>query len=102
MHAVIDDRRAALLDLCRKYRVKELAVFGSAATDDFDESRSDIDFTVEFEESTPIEHADQYLGLIVALEDLFERRIDLVEMSAARNRFFRAEVERTKHLIYGA
>ena len=43
MHTVINDKRVALLELCRQYRVKELAVFGSAATDEFDESRSDID-----------------------------------------------------------
>ena len=48
MSPFIDDHRAALIDLCRRHRVRSLAVFGSAARDDFDPDRSDVDLLVEF------------------------------------------------------
>jgi predicted nucleotidyltransferase len=38
----------AIKDLCERYRVKELSIFGSALRNDFS-SASDIDLLVEFE-----------------------------------------------------
>ena len=40
--------RHAVGELCRKYSVRRLVLFGSAVTDRFDTSRSDVDFLVEF------------------------------------------------------
>lgn len=48
MTSVIEQHREQLTALCRKYRVKRLEVFGSAARERFDPSRSDIDLLVEF------------------------------------------------------
>ncbi|MCX6704577.1 MAG: nucleotidyltransferase domain-containing protein [Candidatus Woesebacteria bacterium] len=48
MVKLIDEHREELIDLCRKYYVKKLEVFGSAATGEFGQS-SDIDFLVEFD-----------------------------------------------------
>jgi predicted nucleotidyltransferase len=38
--------REAISQLCRRYGVARLAVFGSAATDDFGPGRSDIDLWI--------------------------------------------------------
>jgi len=46
---VFDDHRVALEELWRRYRVRSLFLFGSAARDDFDPGRSDVDLLVEFE-----------------------------------------------------
>jgi len=51
MVSLIDKHRKALIDLCQKYHVKRLDVFGSAARGDFEKS-SDIDFLVEFDSLT--------------------------------------------------
>lgn len=50
MRPEIEQHRAAIAELCRRYRVRRLEVFGSAARgDDFDPARSDFDFLAEFE-----------------------------------------------------
>ena len=46
MSSVIQDKIERLKDLCVKYRVKRLDLFGSAARDDFDPETSDLDFLV--------------------------------------------------------
>ena len=102
MHTLIEKNRAALLDLCRRFHVRRLEVFGSALTGRFDEKRSDVDFLVEFDPPPEMNRADQYFGLLFALEELLGCRIDLVCAGAIRNRFFRQAVERTKVLLYAA
>jgi len=102
MSPFIDDHRAALIDLCRRYRVRSLSVFGSAARDDFDPARSDVDLLVEFEPLAGNGYADVYFGLREALEALFGRDVDLVAPSAIRNPYIRADVERTRTLVYAA
>lgn len=91
-----------IFDLCRQHRVKTLAVFGSILTDRFNDN-SDVDLLVDFE---PIEHdkfdyVDNYFGLRDALEHLFKRKVDLIEEKGLRNKYFIANVNRTKQLIYG-
>ena len=43
-----------------------------------------------------------YFGLLMALEDLFQRKIDLVMESAIDNPYFREGVDDTRVPIYGA
>ena len=43
----------AIKDLCERYRVKELSIFGSALREDF-KTDSDIDLLVEFEPEAQI------------------------------------------------
>lgn len=91
-----------IFDLCRQHRVKTLAVFGSILTDRFNDN-SDVDLLVDFE---PIEHdkfdyVGNYFGLRDALERLFNRKVDLIEEKGLRNKYFIANVNRTKQLIYG-
>lgn len=102
MSPFIDDRRAALGELCRRYRVRRLFLFGSAARDDFDPARSDVDLLVEFEAFPAGGYADAYFGLRESLEALFGREVDLVALSAVRNPYMRADIERTRALLYAA
>lgn len=71
MHAIIETRRSELAELCRRFRVRRLDLFGSAARDDFDRGRSDVDLLVEFEPDPPPNAFDAYFGLKEALEALF-------------------------------
>jgi predicted nucleotidyltransferase len=100
MSPFIDDHRAALEELCRRYRVRTLFVFGSAARDDFDPGRSDVDLLVEFEAFPSGGYADAYFGLRESLETLFGRDVDLVTLSAVRNPYMKADIERTRTLLY--
>ena len=47
-------------------------------------------------------YAGTYLGLLNALESLLNRTVDLVEVQAIQNPYYREEIERTKVLIYAA
>ena len=102
MHAVIEAKRAELTELCRRFKVRRLEVFGSAAGEDFDPQRSDLDFLVEFEPLDPGEHADAYFGFLEALQDLFARNIDLVETEAIRNPHFLKGVNENRTPLYAA
>ena len=102
MSPFIDENRVALEELCRRYGVRSLFVFGSAARDDFDPGRSDVDLLVEFEALPLGGYADAYFGLRESLEDLFGRDVDLVALSAVRNPYMKADIERTRTLLYAA
>jgi len=99
MVSLIDKYRKALIDLCQKHHVRRLDVFGSAATGDFDKS-SDIDFLVEFDSKINPRRFDNYFDLHRALEQLFARRIDLVEPGGLRNPYFIRQVNQTRRQIY--
>ncbi|MBI3941584.1 MAG: nucleotidyltransferase family protein [Chloroflexi bacterium] len=49
----LDLPMAGIAELCRRYRVRELALFGSALREDF-RPDSDIDLLVEFEPGAPV------------------------------------------------
>lgn len=102
MDQAVADEGDQLSALCRKHSVKRLELFGSAACGDFDPSRSDLDFVVEFLPVPRRGFGDVYFHLLSDLEALFGRKVDLVEVTAIRNRFFRASVEATKVPIYAA
>jgi uncharacterized protein len=87
--------------LCRRFRVRRLDLFGSAAVDR-DQPGSDLDFLVEFEALPPGTYADTYFGLLESLQGLFGRPVDLVVSTAIRNPYFRKSVEQTRALLYAA
>jgi uncharacterized protein len=102
MNAVITERRADLDQICRKFQVRKLALFGSALGSEFDEERSDVDLLVDFLPMDPRQRVDAYFGLLQELERLFERRVDLVELRAVRNPYLRHNIESTQETLYGA
>jgi uncharacterized protein len=89
--------------LCRRYNVRHLWLFGSAADGTFDAASSDIDFTVEFGEC-PADMSDlrQFFGFQEDAASLLGRNVDLVERSAIRNKYFRQSVEQQEVLLYVA
>lgn len=97
---MIEQHRAALAELCRRFQVRRLDLFGSAANGTFDPARSDLDFLVTLEDARPGNHADRYLGLLLALQELFQREVDLVTERSIRNPYFRKLVEASRRPIY--
>ncbi len=102
MTRIIEQKKAVLEKLCRKYHVAALDVFGSAATDDFDEHNSDIDFLVEFDSTVKSNRFDTFFSLLEELKELFGRPIDLVEPGGLRNPYFIESVNQTRRRIYAA
>jgi uncharacterized protein len=100
MIAELASHREELRDLCRRFHVRRLDVFGSAARGDFDPARSDLDFLVEFETLDPGAYFDAYFGFKESLEALFGRKVDLVEPSAVRNPYFKAGIESSREPVY--
>jgi len=97
----LQQHEAQLAELCQRFGVERLFVFGSAASGKFKESASDLDFLVHLADRRPTgEYADRYLGLAEGLECLFGRRVDLVTDESIRNPYFRREVEATRRLVY--
>ena len=102
MELFIAHCRPQIDEICRRFHVRRLELFGSAATEGFDPLRSDVDFLVDFEPLVQGQHADAYFGLRAALESLFARPIDLVMTRAIRNRYFLEAIEPTRTLLYAA
>jgi uncharacterized protein len=94
--------REELWALCRRFHVRRLDLFGSAARGDFDPEHSDVDFIVEFDRDMRLHPFDAYFGLKEELEALFGRKVDLVELSAVRNPYLKASIERSRENVYAA
>lgn len=102
MNSLIESRSAALTELCRRFQVKRLELFGSAAGNGFDPNRSDFDFLVDFLPEAEDRLADCYLDLIAGLRDLLGREVDVVMTRAVRNPHFRSVIDRTRTPLYAA
>ncbi|MDF1606091.1 nucleotidyltransferase domain-containing protein [Nocardioides sp. YIM 152315] len=93
--------REAIGELCRRFGVSRMVVFGSAVTEAFDETASDVDFLVEFADSVE-SRFDAYFGLKESLEALLGRPVDLVAPAALRNPYFADSVARTGQELYAS
>ena len=78
------------------------AALEEATDDTFDPDRSAPDLAVEFAPMSPGEHSDSYFGLKEALEELFQRPVDLVEYGPIRNPYFRRALEESQIMLYEA
>jgi uncharacterized protein len=101
MDAFVESRIEELRELCKRYRVARLELFGSATGKGF-HTGSDVDFLVSFGPMTPREHCDAFFGLLFELESLFGRSVDLLEVEAIDNPYLLAEAEATKQSLYAA
>ncbi len=103
MEPIVKTRLAELRKLCRRFHVRRLDLFGSAARGDFDSRRSDVDFVVEFDRGHPDALSlKTYLGLKDSLEALFGRPVELVEPSAIENPYLKRSIEQSRETVYAA
>jgi uncharacterized protein len=96
-NAQIDQTR--LTELCRRYRVRELSVFGSAARGEM-RPDSDIDLLVEFLPHAKLDLLD-HAGLMLDLAQLLGRKVDLVSKNGLKP-LIRASVLAEARLVYAA
>lgn len=103
MNKLIAKKLEAIKELCARYRVRRLELFGSAVDDEnFEPENSDIDFLVEFLPLKHGEYADTYFGLLEAIENLFGRHIDLVMVRAIKNPYFLEAINKNRKVLYAA
>ena len=93
----VDEDRLA--ELCRRYKVRELSVFGSATRGEM-RPNSDIDLLVDFH---PEARAGlvQHAGLMLDLTQLLGRKVDLVSKNGLKSRI-RDSVLAGARLVYAA
>ncbi|MGD8779598.1 MAG: nucleotidyltransferase domain-containing protein [Ignavibacteria bacterium] len=101
MQGIIKNKLSDLKALCQTYDVKTMYVFGSACTNKFND-RSDIDILVSFKDISIERYTDNYFDLHYKLEELFNRKIDLLTENSLSNPYFIESVEETEELLYAA
>ncbi len=101
MIALIADNLEAIRDLCRRYGIRKLDLFGSAATGAFNPETSDLDFIVDLGGYEP-GVSRRFNRFATALEDLFGHKADLIADEEIENPFFRESVRQQMVNVYGA
>lgn len=87
-------------DLCRRYGVRRLGIFGSVARGE-DRVDSDIDFLAEFESPSPDRMADRYFGFIEEASQRFGRPVQVLTPRMVRNPFLKRSMERDLMIVHG-
>lgn len=96
----IDLNTEAIRDFCRKWKIRELSVFGSILRHDF-RPDSDIDFLVDYEASAEWDLFDR-CDMEEELAGIVGRTVDLVDrgaIEASRNRLRKREILSTAEQI---
>ncbi|MBN1631777.1 MAG: nucleotidyltransferase family protein [Thermoleophilia bacterium] len=102
MIVFLEENRQAIAELCTRYGVVRLDVFGSVLRDDFRPDESDVDLLAEFAPRDPYELAKDYFDMLDELEELLGVKVDLVMVGAVKNPYIADDIEQTKQLLYAA
>ncbi|MBB4638688.1 nucleotidyltransferase family protein [Longimicrobium terrae] len=96
----IEIPREQIEAFCRKWKIREFALFGSVLRDDF-RPDSDVDVLVEFTDD--VRHTlFEIVDMQAELARLFHREVDIVEKAAVKNPFVRHQILRSNEVVYSA
>ena len=102
MHSSISQYKLDIANICKRYRVTKLDVFGSAVRkDDFNLASSDADFLIEFAPEVRV-GLSEFMGIKTELESLLGRTVDLLESEAIVNPYVLASINRNRETVYAA
>jgi predicted nucleotidyltransferase len=102
MLPLLANHRTEIAELCRRFNVARLEVFGSAARGvDFDPDKSDVDFLVAYH-AGHVPSLDQFFAFRDRLSALLGRRVDLVTTGSVENPYVRSGIEQDKQVLYAA
>jgi predicted nucleotidyltransferase len=87
-------------DFCLKWKISEMALFGSVLSDEFHPD-SDIDILVSFKDDDGWGLFD-FVDMIDELQTIFGRKVDFVEKDSLRNPFRRQAILDNNEVIYAA
>lgn len=103
MIQLIENNKKELQEICKRHHVSRLFLFGSAAKGNFDPVKSDLDMAVEFtDDIEPVDYAKNYFSLLEALENLFDKKVELLSLKALKNVIMIEEIENSKVQLYAA
>ena len=88
-----------LRELCERYGVERLELFGSAARGEFDPTSSDLDFIVHMKGRREPGYALRFCDFADALEALYGRPVDLLTELMIKNPYFKAEVQKDRMIL---
>ena len=97
---LIKNKLPELKRVCEQYHVQKLELFGSALKGPFLLS-SDIDFLVSFLKIPLEDYFENYINLKITLENLFGRKVDLLEEQTVKNPYLIKSINQDKLKIYG-
>ncbi|HEX5836952.1 MAG TPA: nucleotidyltransferase family protein [Anaerolineales bacterium] len=92
--------RKKIAEFCKRWSINEFALFGSALREDFSPD-SDVDVLVSIDPKAHI-GLFELAEMVIELEELFKRPVDLVEKEGLRNPYRRSEILNTAQVIYAA
>ncbi len=96
----IDVPMEKIAAFCKKWKVRELSVFGSVLRDDF-RPDSDVDVLITLDEDAPWSMFE-WVDMLEELKAIFGREVDLVEKTAIRNPFRRRNILNSHRVLYAA
>lgn len=90
-----------IAEFCRKWGIREMALFGSVLRDDFDSERSDVDVLFRFLPGA------RWPGgwdnpMDDEIQEIFGRKVDLIEAKLVTNPFRRRSIFDSARTIYAA
>jgi predicted nucleotidyltransferase len=97
----IQNYSAQIKKFCIKWKVTELALFGSVIRNDFDPIKSDVDVLITFEENHS--WGWEIVTMKEELEEIFKRPVDLVSKRAienSKNPYRKNEILNSYEIIY--
>ena len=88
-----------LVELCEKYYLSELSIFGSSLRDDFN-GESDIDILVSWKNYQKFNKPWDFINIEEDFKVLFNRKVDIVEKEALSNPIRRQDILAQSEILY--
>jgi uncharacterized protein len=103
MNAEIAAKLPQIEELCRRFGIARLELFGSATGPEFNPETSDFDFLVEFEDISPASnYGIRFLDFADALEATLGRQVDLLTPKSIRNPYLKKAINNGRVGIFDA
>ncbi len=96
---ILEQYKDNIASLCLLHKVRSLYAFGSVLTDSFNKE-SDVDLIVDFDPMDVATYADNYYDLKFSLQNIFKRKVDLLEENAIKNPYFRQTLNSSRKVVY--
>lgn len=100
LNSLINKNQKAFIQLCKLHHVVKLYAFGSSITDKFNPDTSDIDLVIQLDIKDPVERGESLLSFWNKIEELFQRKVDLLTNNSIKNPILIQTINSTKKLIY--
>ncbi|HJZ11468.1 MAG TPA: nucleotidyltransferase family protein, partial [Acidobacteriota bacterium] len=92
--------RKKIAEFCKRWNITEFSLFGSVLRGDF-RPDSDVDVLVSIDPNAHI-GLFEIAEMMIELEEMFKRPVDLVEKEGLVNPYRRREILRTAQVVYAA